>query len=216
MIITFATQKGGAGKTTLAIAFANYLSIVKKKKIQVYDFDFQKSFYNKWAEDNEEDVFPKLYDVEIVDEENPVQLEASNISKMKESEDIYLFDLGGTLNYAYSDILIYSDVIVIPFEYSDVSIKSTIVFVNILGMMESQARRIFLQSKFDKGYFYRNKEAVDESFRAYGKLLEKPVYKRNDLQNINTRKLYYYIKNVVEPTFVELIDYINETQEITI
>jgi chromosome partitioning protein len=26
MIITFATQKGGAGKTTLAIAFANYLS----------------------------------------------------------------------------------------------------------------------------------------------------------------------------------------------
>jgi chromosome partitioning protein len=49
MIITFATQKGGTGKTTLAIAFANYLSIVSERSIKVYDFDFQKSFYsNGW------------------------------------------------------------------------------------------------------------------------------------------------------------------------
>jgi|GEM_PF-2907363 len=31
MIITFGTQKGGAGKTTLAIAFANYLALQDKK-----------------------------------------------------------------------------------------------------------------------------------------------------------------------------------------
>ena len=30
MIITFATQKGGTGKTTLAIAFANYISGLEK------------------------------------------------------------------------------------------------------------------------------------------------------------------------------------------
>ena len=47
MIITFGTQKGGAGKTTLAIAFANYLAL-QDKKINVFDFDFQKSFYHKW------------------------------------------------------------------------------------------------------------------------------------------------------------------------
>ena len=48
MIITFATQKGGTGKTTLAIAFANYLSGITTRKIKVYDFDYQKSFFNKW------------------------------------------------------------------------------------------------------------------------------------------------------------------------
>ena len=47
MIITFATQKGGAGKTTLAIAFANYISAISERKIKVFDFDYQKSFYCK-------------------------------------------------------------------------------------------------------------------------------------------------------------------------
>lgn len=44
MIITFATQKGGAGKTTLAIAFANYISSLSERKLNVFDFDFQNPF----------------------------------------------------------------------------------------------------------------------------------------------------------------------------
>ena len=71
MIITFATQKGGAGKTTLAIAFANYISVVSNRKINVFDFDYQKSFYNKWKEDELLEL-PKLYEVEIAgDEQRP-------------------------------------------------------------------------------------------------------------------------------------------------
>ena len=51
MIITFATQKGGTGKTTLAIAFANYISTISERKINVFDFAYQKSFYYKWKDD---------------------------------------------------------------------------------------------------------------------------------------------------------------------
>ena len=51
MIITFATQKGGTGKTTLAIAFANYISALSERKLNVFDFDYQKSFYYKWKDD---------------------------------------------------------------------------------------------------------------------------------------------------------------------
>ena len=36
--------KGGTGKTTLAIAFANYISALSERKIKVYDFDFQNHF----------------------------------------------------------------------------------------------------------------------------------------------------------------------------
>ena len=217
MIITFATQKGGDGKTTLAIAFANYLTEISSRKIKVFDFDFQKSFFNKWKEDEESEL-PKIYDVEVIgddDEEQPLA-DLENIIELKESEEIYLFDLAGTLDQKYSDILIYSDFIIIPFEYSDVSVKSTLVFKNLLGLLESQAERIFIRSKYDKSYKYRNQPEMDKELSKYGLLLENPVFKRNILQSIDTRKLNYEQKNAVKKPFNEIIEYINKELKITI
>lgn len=216
MIITFATQKGGTGKTTLAIAFANYISMLSKRKINVFDFDFQKSFYYKWKEDESSDT-PKLYEVEIIgeEEEQPFS-DFETLIGLKESEDINLFDLAGTLDEKYSDLLIYSDFIVIPFEYSDVSAKSTLVFVNFLGLLESQAERVFLRSKYDKGYKYLNQQGMDAEITRYGMLLKSPVFKRNCLQSIDTRKLTYEQRYAVKHPFNELIEYINETLELTI
>ena len=104
-----------------------------------------------------------------------------------------------------------SDYIVIPFEYSDVSAKSTLVFIELLSVIESEAQMIFIRSKYDKGYNYLNQEGMDEEISKYGKILEKPVYKRNCLQNINTRKLTYEQRHSVKPSFDELINYINAT-----
>ena len=216
MIITFATQKGGTGKTTLAIAFANYISGISDRKVNVFDFDFQKSFYHKWKEDELMDI-PKLYDVEIIEEENEQPFtDFETLIGLKESEDINLFDLAGTLDVKYSDLLIYSDFIVIPFEYSNVSVKSTLVFINFLGLMESQAERVFIRSKYDKGYKYLNQESMDAEIRKYGTLLKSPVFKRNCLQTIDTRKLNYEQKYAVKNSFTELIDHINNTLEITL
>ncbi len=216
MIITFATQKGGTGKTTLAIAFANYISMSSQRKINVFDFDFQKSFYHKWKEDELLDI-PKLYDVEIIEEENEQPFtDFEKLIELKESEEINLFDLAGTLDVKYSDLLIYSDFIVIPFEYSNVSVKSTLVFINFLGLLESQAERVFIRSKYDKGYKYLNQESMDTEIRKYGTLLKSPVFKRNCLQTIDTRKLNYEQKYAVKNSFTELIDHINNTLEITL
>lgn len=214
MIITFATQKGGTGKTTLAIAFANYVSAISERKINVFDFDYQKSFYHKWKEDELLDI-PKLYDVEIIgeEEEQPFS-DFETLINLKDSNEINLFDLAGTLDAKYSDLLIYSDFIVIPFEYSDVSAKSTLVFVNMLGLLESEAERIFIRSKYDKGYKYPNQEGMDTEITKYGMLLENPVFKKNCLQTIDTRKLTYQQKYGVMKSFDELIEYINKTLKI--
>ena len=214
MIVTFATQKGGTGKTTLAIAFANYISAISERKINVFDFDYQKSFYHKWKEDELLDI-PKLYDVEIIgeEEEQPFS-DFETLINLKDSNEINLFDLAGTLDAKYSDLLIYSDFIVIPFEYSDVSAKSTLVFVNMLGLLESEAERIFIRSKYDKGYKYPNQEGMDTEITKYGMLLENPVFKKNCLQTIDTRKLTYQQKYGVMKTFDELIEYINKTLKI--
>lgn len=216
MIITFGTQKGGAGKTTLAIAFANYISGISERMIKVFDFDFQKSFYHKWKEDENSEL-PKLYDVEVIDEDNKQPFsDFEHLIEMKESDDINLFDLAGTLDARYSDLLIYSDFIVIPFEYSNVSAKSTMVFINFLGLLESQAERIFIRSKYDKGYKYQNQKGMDAEISKYGALLKSPVFKRNCLQTIDTRKLSYEQKYAVKNVFSELISYINQTLEIKI
>ncbi|NMR35296.1 ParA family protein [Chryseobacterium aquaticum] len=216
MIITFATQKGGTGKTTLAIAFANYISVNSKRKVNVFDFDFQKSFYHKWKEDELLDI-PKLYDVEIIDEENEQPFsDFETLIELKESEEINIFDLAGTLDVKYSDLLIYSDFIVIPFEYSNVSAKSTLVFINFLGLLESQAERIFIRSKYDKGYKYLNQDGMDTEISRYGILLKSPVFKRNCLQILDTRKLTYEQKYAVKSPFAELIDHINKCLEITL
>jgi chromosome partitioning protein len=214
MIITFATQKGGTGKTTLAIAFANYISAISDRKINVFDFDYQKSFYHKWKEDEILEI-PKFYNVETIgeEEEQPFS-DFETLIELKESDEINLFDLAGTLDAKYSDLLIYSDFIMIPFEYSDVSAKSTLVFVNFLGLLESQAERIFIRSKYDKGYKYLNQEGMDKEITKYGILLESPVFKRNCLQTIDTRRLTYEQKYAVKNSFNELVDYINETLKI--
>jgi chromosome partitioning protein len=215
-MITFATQKGGTGKTTLAIAFANYISAISDIKVNVFDFDYQKSFYHKWKEDEILEI-PKLYNVETIgeEEEQPFS-DFETLIELKESDEINLFDLAGTLDAKYSDLLIYSDFIVIPFEYSDVSAKSTLVFVNFLGLLESQAERIFIRSKYDKGYKYLNQEGMDAEITKYGILLESPVFKRNCLQTIDTRKLTYEQKYAVKNSFNELVYYINETLKINL
>lgn len=215
MIITFATQKGGAGKTTLAIAFANYISTLSERKINVFDFDYQKSFYNKWKED-ELSEFPKRYDVEIAGDQQRPFSDFEQLIGLKESKEINIFDLAGTLDEKYSDLLIYSDVIIIPFEYSDVSVKSTLVFKNVLGMLESEAERIFIRSKYDKGYKYLNQKEMDVEISKYGILIESPVFKRNCLQTIDTRKLTYEQKYAVKNSFNEIIKHINEALQTTI
>lgn len=216
MIVTFATQKGGTGKTTLAIAFANYLSAISKRKINVYDFDYQKSFYHKWKEDDSLEI-PKLYEVEVIgeEEEQPFS-DFETIIDLKDNEEINVFDLAGTLDAKYTDLLIYSDFIIIPFEYSDVSAKSTLVFVNLLGQLESQADRIFIRSKYEKGYKYLNQEGMDIEIAKYGLLLKSPVFKRNCLQTISTRELTSYQKYAVRNPFNEIIDHVNESLKISI
>ena len=50
IMITFANQKGGVGKTTLCTMFADYLA-VKGESVLVVDFDRQQTIFSKRQED---------------------------------------------------------------------------------------------------------------------------------------------------------------------
>lgn len=212
MIITFSNQKGGVGKSTLAMSFANFLALDKKEVI-VYDFDYQKTFYNTWVEDGNLTNEPPLYNVINITEDNVDEFSSYDvIEEMKNSNIYHIFDLGGTLSEEYTDLLIFSDYIVIPIEYSDMTVKSTMQFITLLGMLESQARRVFVRNRYDMGYLYRTQEEVDSILSEYGIILNNIVYKRNILQSITTRGFNKYQKIAVEKVVKELIEVLNKNK----
>lgn len=205
MIITFGTQKGGVGKTTLAIAFANYITLHTDKKINVIDYDFQKSFYQKWIDD--EDVSGEyLYKVTVPDEEDEKDLNSPEVLQvLKESEEIYLIDIAGHIEKKYSTVLQFSDYIIVPFSYSDVTVNSTMVFVNLCRLLELKTTLVFVRNQVDKIAHYRNKIEMDIELSKYGILLENSVYKRNCLQTITTKGFSKEQLLAIKNVFDELI-----------
>ena len=88
--------------------------------------------------------------------------------------------------------------------------------MNLLGLLESTAERVFIRSRYDKGFKYPNQEDMDNEIEKFGTLINTPVYKRNCLQNIDTRRLTPDQKYAVKKPFQELINFINEALQITI
>lgn len=205
MIITFGTQKGGVGKTTLAIAFANYISLFNDKKVNVIDFDFQKSFHQKWKDD---ELIPGdyLYKVALLSEEDEKDLENPQTMKsLRESDEIYLFDIAGNIDKRYSSVLNHSDYIIVPFSYSDVTINSTMVFINLCKLLKLASGLYFVRNQVDKNSKYINQPEMDNELSKHGTLLQNSVYKRNCLQTITTKKLSWEQKLAVKNVFDELI-----------
>ena len=211
MIITFANQKGGVGKTTLAIAFANYLSLFTDKKVNVIDFDFQRSFYRQWSEDKG---LPgdHLYEVEKISEEN-IHLTQNEkvLSQLKASGEIFLFDTAGNIQNNYTQVLQYSDVVIIPFEYSNVTMMSTVLFLNLLQLIKVNSKLFFIKSNMRKDDNYELQSVMDAEFGKLGTVIGKPVFTRKCLLQLNTKLLTYEQKMAVKETFDELIYYLWES-----
>lgn len=211
MIITFANQKGGVGKTTLAIAFANYLSLFTDKKVNVIDFDFQRSFYRQWSEDKG---LPGdyLYEVEKISEEN-IHLTQNEkvLSQLKASGEIFLFDTAGNIQNNYTQVLQYSDVVIIPFEYSNVTMMSTVLFLNLLQLIKVNSKLFFIKSNMRKDDNYELQSVMDAEFGKLGTVIGKPVFTRKCLLQLNTKLLTYEQKMAVKETFDELIYYLWES-----
>lgn len=205
MIITFGTQKGGVGKTTLAIAVANYISLLTDYELHVLDFDFQKSFFQKWKDD-ETLKGEYLYDVILVDESNEdITNDDETLQQLKDSKEIFLFDIAGNIQQKYSKVLQYSNFVIVPFSYSDVTINSTLVFVNLCKILEIQGKLLFVRNLVDKNGKYLNQVDMDIELRTHGTLLENSVYKRNCLQTITTKKLSSEQKLAIKSFCEELI-----------
>ena len=188
MIILFANQKGGVGKSTLCVHYANYLR-AHLVDVVVFDTDFQQTIYSlrqreleahgvKPGEEYEHnsDVKKKFFTYYEIIAENDLLAVKDAVQAFNkfdnDKEHVILVDLPG---YLSDDNLIslfkISDFIFIPFQYENAVLESTSVFIRILTMQEFgiNSQLVFIPNKIDNRKKYE-KEEVNKILKQYGKI----------------------------------------------
>lgn len=190
MIITFGNQKGGAGKSTLAILCANWLSIIKKRKVIVLDMDYQQSVYAKYQE-SEKLENPQPYEVIPV---NLKEFPALKETLEADPDQIVIIDLPGKLDDDnLMPVIEAADAIVIPFKYERMTFESTLLFTMLAETLNSKASLLFIPNMIQKSVNYELKESVDDTLKGYGKvtsnIYQSVKYERILTKDIPTDKL---------------------------
>ena len=152
-IVVFANQKGGVGKTSLAISLAHWLTLGNIPVLFV-DADLQQSAATLRNEDAENFSTPepwKIYSLDITSKEDVKTM----LAKLKNLPGTVIIDSPGSLdNDNVKYIFNAADVIVVPIEYSRVAIDSTAKFAEVLKRMKDagflSAKVYYLPNKFDE------------------------------------------------------------------
>lgn len=151
VIITFANQKGGVGKSTLCALFANYL-ITKGKSILIVDCDIQQSICDARKRDLSKNADTEIqYNVKAFSIFNPQNV-SNLMSEIHSLEGIFLIDAPGNLSQnGLLPIYQNTDYIVCPFSYDDPTLKSTNKFIDFLikNEMLRPERTFYIPNNFN-------------------------------------------------------------------
>ena len=222
VIVTFANQKGGVGKTTLCVTFANYL-LTKGVNVVVVDCDFQHSILKCRRSDLRkygEQAMP--YDVverEATDRQEMIEL----IEKLHNdpSIEVAVIDSPGSLKAGgLVPLFVNSDIIVIPFHYDLVTVPSTASFLMFLDRLrhavgDDMKARLFIIPNLNDGRVGKRSELViwdntRETFSNYGYVTPK-LPKRADMQRFSTVAALDMQLKIVEPVFDKIYSAIFDT-----
>lgn len=171
MILAIGNQKGGVGKTTLAVQLANYFTEDKGQELLVVDFDFQGSFLNLW--EDEQKVMDSEPKYEVIKKELPESKEVVSLAKGIEN-GLVLFDLPGKID---DDNLIplyqAADFLLVPFSYDKICFESTMYFIQLVKYINENTQIIFIPNRIKSGVKYKTQEQIHNVFEQYGIITEK-------------------------------------------
>ena len=163
VIVTFANQKGGVGKTPLCVTFGNYL-VAKGVRVVIIDCDFQHSILKCRKADIKkygEEQLP--YEVWSYEPNNKVEM-TSLVEKLHNDPelDVVLMDSPGSLHAeGLVHMFVNSDIIVVPFHYDLVTIPSTASFLLFLDRLrqavgEGMNAQLFIIPNLNDNLSYAN------------------------------------------------------------
>lgn len=208
MVIIIGNQKGGAGKSTLTLLLANYLTLAKKCAVTILDMDYQQSIAQKFEK------------AKILENAEPYQVLAANLDvypDMREvlnanGEQIVLIDLPGKLD---DDGLIpvfqSADLVICPFAYDEFSFESTVLFSVVLRSIHPKVKITYIPNRIKANVRYETKMEVDEQLSKFGVVTES-LPDRIDFQRTNTFQTPLSVYPVISPVFDKIFkEHINPT-----
>ena len=202
MIILFANQKGGVGKSTLAVLFSNFAVQKRKRKVKVFDMDFQQSLYNKYLNsdllENE-----KLYEVEL---SNIPGFKSIKKRAAQDPKILTVIDLAGRMDDDnLVPVLKESELIICPFCYDEYSVTSTFEFCYVVKKVNPEARIILIPNRVKTSVKYETMESVNQALSQFGELTS-PVSDRIDFQRLTTSYTPESLVPILDPIFNKLFD----------
>lgn len=207
--VVFANQKGGVGKSTLCILFANYLAW-KKQDVCVIDTDLQKTIKMQRKKDIE--LYPELeepYEVQDFDVQDP-ELMQQLMESASQTEGFVLFDSPGNVSEdGLVPMFTNADYIVCPYEYEEKALDSTGTFVQVVQALrqatpEMTAKMFFVPNRIDvrigTADELRMWKQTDAIFKQLGSVTPR-VTARASLKRINTMEITPSQREAVKGAF---------------
>ena len=216
-IIVFANQKGGCGKSTLCLLLANYLAW-QKKSVCVIDTDTQQTLVQQRKDDIEfleDDKMP--YPIQGFDVGTP-EIMQELMENAKAFDGYVLIDCPGNMKEdGLVPVLTQADYIICPFRYDQKTLSSTSAFVSILRELWNKLdckevpllfipNNIVRKGSIEEKRMWRE---VAKTFSMIGALLES-VPGRAALEKTNTYEITSVQRDVVEPTFKNVLEIIEK------
>lgn len=204
-IIVISNSKGGTGKSTLCMQFANYL-VAQGKKVVVLDCDEGQSvmeFRQMEVRQNQSAELPwEVY--------NATSNSHSFVERARAMGDVYiLVDCPGSLNPNLLPFFQSADAIVIPFRYDDVVVLRTMTFVKVLNAAHISAKKLFLPNYIDIRVKNPNEESIREMFRKVGSILPR-IKQGVAIQRVSTlRPIDTYQQKAIMYTVEEILKAVN-------
>ncbi len=205
MIILIGNLKGGVGKTTLSLALSSHLS-QKEQKVTLLDMESSAPLYSLYKEEySRANYLP--YSVEHYLDPRK-KWDYAQLLQKKTEPGYFIVDLPSFPKKEHQLLIQLSDLVVVPYEYSSLTLRSTLVFINYLKLLNNGSPIFFLRWNLNRSRVYKNQSAMDLSFLKEGEIIRYPVYNLSALSELSVKGLSSEQRAPVARAFDELYEYI--------
>lgn len=233
MLVVFANQKGGVGKSTMALLFSDYLGKLGFR-CRVLDCDRQQSIFEKYLLDltyegiqfdnariNDDDfVIPfnpnSLFKIErlpfdVLSEAIRGWLAEGETSFSDPENDVNVFDMPGQLDIDQMEpIFRLADAIVTPSSFTDFDDSSSLTFARAIRDMNLRAKLFIIPNGITASANYPNRRETERQLISYGYHITPDVARTVNLnRNLSTMYINPVVQGFVENAFCYIIKKLN-------